>query len=128
MTKLVSALLSLYISSFLYETMFFVERLVHVPSESKLFFWNHLGIFLLFFVPIYFILNRVVDAEQHGGFGRFLRMCITTVALVGVFVSVLYHVLPLESVYNPPVFVDQFFAPDLSFALWLLVPLLILFF
>jgi hypothetical protein len=54
-------------------------------------------------------------------------MILLGVAFAGLFISILYHVIPLEPIYNLPASVDKFFASDTSFTIWLIAPLLALF-
>jgi len=126
MNKLVALLISLYIALFLYTQVFFVKVLTLTKGNENL-FWNHIAILLIFVVFIFFILQKHIEADAGYGAMQFLRVTLVSLALIGLVVSILYHIIPLEPIYNLPPIVDKIFASDLDYTLWLIAPLLILF-
>ena len=55
-------------------------------------------------------------------------MGLLSVAAAGLLVSIFYHVIPLTPVYNFSPAIDKIFSTDTDFAIWLLAPLVLLFF
>ena len=56
-----------------------------------------------------------------------LRFVLLFVALLGLVFTILYHIIPLEPIYNLPAQVDQVFASEMAFTIWLIAPLVVLF-
>jgi len=123
--RLVAGILSLYIASFLYTLVPFVKVLTLVKGSDQL-FWNHLAIFAIFFVPIFFILNKYIDSYSSRGVLGYIKIVLLFVALIGIIISIFYNIIPVAPVYTLPTILDQFFLPDLSFTIWLLAPLVVM--
>lgn len=124
--KLASLVISIYISALIYSNAFFMQILTVADSEGQL-FWNHLAIFLILLVPIYFLVSRYVSMPYSRGSMKHIRAFVVGIALVGLSLAMLYHIIPLEPIYNLPPYVDQVFASDTAFTIWLIIPLLALF-
>src|SRR4051812_4739235 len=97
-------ILSLYLTGFIYNNAFFVKRLVFVDKGNQLFF-NELGIFVIFLIPIFFIMKRIVITHNTRGVGGMLRTAILTIGLLGLVMSFLYHVVPIDGIYHFPAIV-----------------------
>ncbi len=128
MNKLVSAVLSLYIGLFLYSVLPFTKVLTGVTKGSLNLFWNHLGILALFVIPLWFIINRVISDDPGRGLEKFIRLVLLGVGFSGLLISVFYHIIPIAPIYEFPSVMDKFFQPDIAYSVWLIAPLLILFF
>jgi hypothetical protein len=124
----ISAILSLYVASFLYTNLFFVKMLTLATTTTADLFWNHLAIFLIFYIPIHFVTQKQIHSDFGRGAIGIIRMGVLSVAAAGLLVSIFYHVIPLTPVYNFSPAVDQLFASDTAFAIWLIAPLVLLFF
>lgn len=122
-----SIIVSIYISAFLYTNAFFVQKLVFVGNEASKLFWNHLGIFLLFFIPTFYLLRNIISGD-YGRRGKFLGAGLLAIATAALVLAIFYHVIPLTPVYNFSSGIDKLFATDTMFTLWLIIPLLVLFF
>ncbi len=126
MHRLISLVLSLYVAAFIYTNAFFIERLTIAQGSGQL-FWNKLAIFLIILLPIHILINKfVVVYKSRGGGGPF-----RTILLAAVFIclsmAMLYHVIPLDSIYDLPTYIDKYFASETMFTVWLIVPLIALF-
>lgn len=119
-------LLSLYLTAFIYKNAFFVEKLMVIDKGNQLFF-NELGIFVIFFVPIFFVMKKVVLAHHtRGGYGIF-KSILLIIASLGLIISFLYHVVPATGIYHFPSMMNLIFASDQAFTAWLIAPLIALF-
>lgn len=125
---LVTIIVSLYISTFLYSYTFLVKSLVFVSDDPFKLFWNHLAIYVLFFVPVYIILNKIISTEGDRGPVGFVKVGLLSVVLVGFTIAILYHFLSLSSVYNFSSSINDLFASKNSLRVWMILPLLSLFF
>jgi len=128
MNKLASAVLSIYIGLFLYTALPFTKVLNSVTKSSLNVFWNHLGILLLFVIPIWFILSKVISDDPGRGAVKAIRLLLLAIGLLGLVIAIFYRIIPITSIYNFPSFIDKLFVPDLAYTAWLIAPLIILFF
>jgi hypothetical protein len=126
LNSIASLIISIYVSAVIYSNAFFVKQLSIGDSASQL-FWNHLGIFLIILVPVFLLMKKLVSFSYSRGGMKYIRAGVLLVALVGLILSMLYHVIPVESVYNIPGTVDKVFSSDGAFTVWLILPLLALF-
>jgi hypothetical protein len=122
-----SIIVSVYISAFLYTNAFFVQKLVFVGNEANKLFWNHLGIFLLFFIPVFYLLKNTISGD-YSRRGKFFGAGLLAVATGGLVLAIFYHIIPLTPIYNFSAGIDKLFATDTMFTVWLIIPLLVLFF
>jgi hypothetical protein len=125
---LVTGLLSLYVTAFLYSNAFFVNSLIFVAKDPAKLFWNHLAIFILFFVPVYLILSKIILAENDRGPLGLIKMAILSLVTTGLLITIFYHVVPISTVYNFSSAVDSLFESSRTFTVWLILPLAALFF
>jgi hypothetical protein len=126
MSKLASLIISVYIAAFLFANLFFIKQLTLVEDAGQL-FWNHLAIFLILLVPVFLLVSKYISRPYTRSGMRTMRTVILAIAFLGLSMSVLYHIIPLEPIYNLPSQVDMIFASDLAFSIWLILPLLVLF-
>jgi surface polysaccharide O-acyltransferase-like enzyme len=126
MNRLAALIISIYISALIYANAFFIKTLTITESAPEL-FWNYLAIFMIILVPVFFLVKSLVDLPHPRNGMRHVRTALLIIALIGLSLAVLYHVIPLESVYDLPASVDKLFASDAAFTVWLILPLLVLF-
>ncbi|MEK7186924.1 MAG: hypothetical protein AAB690_01215 [Patescibacteria group bacterium] len=126
MQKLSSLIIAIYITALLYANLFFIKQLTLVKGADQL-FWNHLAIFAIILVPVFFLINKYISAPVSRGAMKPLRFVLLFVALLGLVFTILYHIIPLEPIYNLPAQVDQVFASEMAFTIWLIAPLVVLF-
>lgn len=124
MNKLVALVISTYIAFVIYGNAFFIKQLTVVKDSNQL-FWNHLAIFIILMVPIYLAVSQFVSREFRGG--KAFKTLLLSLAFLGLVISMFYHVIPLEPIYDLPPVVDKVFASESLFTVWLLVPIIILF-
>jgi hypothetical protein len=125
-SHVVAALLSLYISSFIYSEISLSK--ITEASNAAGGFWTYLGTFLLFFIPIHAVLLRVVMTDFGEAPMKYVRALGMAILFTGLLISISYHVIPLLPVFEFSPMIDQLFASDTAFAAWLIVPLIVLFF
>jgi hypothetical protein len=125
---LAAAIISLYIASFLYEYLPFTKTLVSTIKGSSNLFWIHTATFLIFYIASYFIISKVSMSDYGRSKSRLFKACLLTAAFVGLLISVFYHIIPLESVYNFSPAIDKIFASNIAYNFWLIAPLAVLFF
>lgn len=118
MNKIVSALLALYLASFLYLELPFIKTLP----------FNHIFALPILFIGLFFILNKVINVDSGRGAGKSIKLVVYAVAFIGLLIDILYHLAPIKPLYTLPGILDPFFASDIALTLWLVVPLIALVF
>jgi hypothetical protein len=101
-----------------------VQKLnVASASGASALFWNHLAIFVIFFLLAFFVLGRhITSFAGHG------KLFLGIIALLGLILVVLYRIVPIAPVYALPAVLKPYFATDTAYTAWLLAPLVVLFF
>ena len=130
MQRFSSLIISIYIATLLYANISFIKTLTILEGSEQL-FWNNLAIFVILLVPVYFLINKHISVPcartRSQSVMKVVRTILLFVALLGLVLTVFYHIIPLEPIYNLPAQIDQIFASDTAFTIWLLVPLVVLF-
>ena len=124
---LVAGIISLYIASFFFLNLPFTKVLTATIKGSSNIFWINSGIFLIFYVPVYFAISQITLTDFGNGAMKYVRASVLSISFIGLFLSIFYHLIPIESVYNFSPSIDSIFAPDMAFNFWLLIPLVVLF-
>lgn len=124
MQRISSLIISIYITALLYANISFLKTLSVLKDEL---FWNNLAIFVIILVPVFILINKYISVPSSRGAMTFVRSVLLVIALLGLILTIFYHIIPLEPVYDLPSYIDQYFAPDLFRTIWLLVPLAVLF-
>jgi RsiW-degrading membrane proteinase PrsW (M82 family) len=124
--RLSTFIISIYITAFLYANIPFV-KVFSIFKETGQLFWNSLAIFIIILVPVYFLVNRYIYAPSSRGIMVPIRAVLLTLVLIGLVLTVFYHIIPLEPIYDLPSYIDQYFTSDTAFTIWLLIPLAVLF-
>jgi hypothetical protein len=124
-------ILFIYIAIALYANVFFIKQLIRLSGPQL--FLNQLDIFLILLVAVFLFVQKYVLAPYSRGALKTLRPVILTISLVGLTISILYHIIPLAPLHsllssiNLPFGIDQIFASDIAFTIWLIVSLIALF-
>jgi len=126
MNRLVTTLISLYISAFLFLEIPFVKNVTFAGNNPKGLFISHALVFVIFFILLEVALGRHIYASEGSGIARSLRLALIGLANLGLLIVILYHMLPVTGVYTFPSMLNSIFASDIALTLWLLAPLVLL--
>lgn len=127
-SRIAALIISIYIAGFIYTNAFFIESLTILGGSPVKEFANSLAIFLVILIPVFIVVERMVLSDLGGGGKRFIKAGLLSIALLGLILVTLYHVVPLGDVYDFSNTLDKIFASDTALTAWLIIPLLILFF
>ena len=108
---------------FLYLELPFVKTLTMKGLTNSGLFLNHLAIFLALFVVVLFLISKHI-----GAYGSNLKIIFGSLILLGLFLTLFYHLIPIAPVYKLPTVLDPFFASTIAFEAWLVIPIAFLFF
>ncbi|MDB5194066.1 MAG: hypothetical protein JWN50_80 [Parcubacteria group bacterium] len=123
MTKISSAIFSIYIACLLYVEVPYVKTLTVLGKDSSGLFWNHLAVFLIFFILAFFTLGKHIASYGSGA-----KTFLAGLLLIGLIITVFYHIVPIAPVYKIPSLLDPYFSTDTAFTAWLIAPLALLIF
>lgn len=123
MTRITSAIFSIYIAILLFTTVPFVKTLVVAGKDAPALFWNHLAVFVIFFLLAFFVLQRHISS-----FGGGLQIFLGSLALLGLIIFVFYQIIPIAPIYKLPAVLNPYFSTPTALTAWLIAPLVILFF
>ena len=126
MNKLVTFIISFYVTLVIYSNAFFVKTLLVAKSSDQL-FWNKLGIFLIILVLVFLLLKKYVVVENSRRVAHTLKMILLVVVTLGLIVTFFYSIIPIAPLYHFPAIFDRFFASPTALTAWLIAPLLALF-
>jgi hypothetical protein len=122
-TRITSAILSIYIASLLYLSVPFVKTLVVMGKDAAPLFWNHLAIFAIFFAIAFFALSKHIAS-----YGSTIRTTLAALLLIGLIIMIFYRIVPIAPIYKLPSLLDPYFNTDIAFTAWLIGPLIALIF
>jgi hypothetical protein len=125
--RLVSALIALYISIFLYTEASFVKTLTVLKGSDQL-FYNHITILIIFFIPIFFVINKYISSYSDKGLRGYLKLFLLVVSILGLIGCIIYHIIPIAPIYHLPAYLNPVFATDQIYTIWLIAPIVVLFF
>lgn len=126
MNRAVGILLSIYIALVIYANAFFIKQLTLVKDSDQL-FWNHLAIFAILVFLVSLAIKGLISADFSRGGMRVVRMMLVATATLGLLISIFYHVIPIDEVYDMPALFDKYFSSDTAFTVWLIIPVIALF-
>lgn len=127
--KIVSLILSFYISAFLYIYSGFLNSIILFKQNQSQMVLSKIVIFLIVAAILHFLLNRFVRGLYSGSrFRNILENILLSLSATCLLISFSYHIIPIQKFYNFSTAVDQIFASSFSFTIWLFVPIVYLFF
>jgi hypothetical protein len=84
-----------------------------------------LFVLILSTIGAFFILRSYIEARyEYRSFWRFVEVIALSIAIVGLCMALLYHVVEIESYYDFSVIFDTLFASPTALFFWILGPLL----
>lgn len=121
----VTAILSLFGAIPLFQAFPFTTKLT-VATGALPQALNVVGIFLVFVIFLYFLLDRYVVGDFVEG--NFFKSVLMGIAFTAVILALVYFVLPFDAIYNFQPNIDQWFSGNFTLFWWLIAPLIIIFF
>ncbi|MEQ1500023.1 MAG: hypothetical protein ABL917_01470 [Parcubacteria group bacterium] len=108
--KIVSFILSFYPATFLYKSFPFIDKLTFLTGD-KLVVVNKLGLFLLFSIPIYIIINSYVfSVSEYTGTSHLVRGGALAIASLVTVMLFYYTTLDLSIFHDFGPRIDSLFA------------------
>ena len=124
--RAVTFVISFHLASILYLTFPFLDRLFFL-DEPRMLALNKIGIFLVFFIILYFITSKFISTAlvYDAGTGIVKKLLITAGILVCVLIFV-YQMADITDLYDFSPHIDQLFDSEAKLFYWKAATLLLL--
>lgn len=123
--KVVSLILSLYISGFFFENFFYLDYFIKGKGIVYLFVLRVM-IFLIILVALNFLFSRILSLSS--GLGRdWWQSLVLSFLGTGLLFSFIFHLFPAKEIFTFSPLIKYLFASNKAFFWWLLAPLVTLF-
>lgn len=126
--RLVSAILSLYPTAFIYKLIPFFQEILKQTSAIPQDVLVKLVIFVLIFIPINFVMNHFVSSEfSFSKIRKFVEAGLLGVVATAIAIAFSYQVINISKLYNFSSGIDSLFISG-NFFWWLVASFIALFF
>lgn len=125
-SKLLAFLFSLYVSGFLFENFYYLDRLVKGKTMMEEFLFRGF-IFLTIVVVLTILFSRVFTSSFDSGPKNWFKSLLLSFMTTGLLFSYLFHIFPGGEIFTFSPLIQYLFASASAFFWWLTLPLLTLF-
>lgn len=125
-SKLVSFLVSLYVSGFLFEKFYYLGQFIKTDTLTGA-FMARVAVFLVILFAVNLLFSRVLRLSSEGSEKKWWQALLISFLSAGLLFSYLFHLFPAKEVFTFSPVVRNFFASDSAFFWWLVLPLVALF-
>ncbi len=125
-SKLLALIFSLYVSGFLFENFYYLDRLVIAKNPMEEFLFRGF-IFFILVVLTTILFSRVLISGYDSGPKNWLKSFLLSFIASGLLFSYLFHVFPGKEIFTFSPLVQFLFASNAAFFWWLFAPLFVLF-
>lgn len=125
-SKLISFLLSLYVSGFLFDKFYYLDQIIKTDSIVST-FMARVVIFLVILFIINLLFSKVLRLGSEGSEKKWWQALLLSFLSSGLLFSYLFHLFPAKEVFTLSPIVQNFFASSDAFFWWLTLPLVALF-
>lgn len=124
---IITLLLTAYLTTLLYIFFPYTEKILEFESDALPLTAIIIATFTVLFLALYVLFIRMVHISFPLSSGkRWLEVLLIGFVGTTFIIALLYHIIPLEAVYDfsPPI--DRFFESTTAFFWWLVAPLVVL--
>lgn len=125
--RILAFLFSLYVSGFLFENFYYLDKIVKGGTMIER-FWFEALIFLFLAVVLTFVFSSIFEPSFDTGPKNWFKSFLLSFSSTGLLFSYLFHVFPAKGVFTFSPLVQSLFASDNAFFWWLFIPLISIFF
>ncbi|MBU3926004.1 hypothetical protein KJ763_02460 [Patescibacteria group bacterium] len=126
-SRMISFLVSLYISGFLFDKFYYLDQLIKTDSLTST-FMARIGVFLVVLFIINLLFSKVLRLSSDGSEKKWWQALLLSFLSAGLLFSYLFHLFPAKDLFTFSPIVQNIFASDSAFFWWLTLPLVALFF
>lgn len=125
-SKLISFLISLYVSGFLFDKFYYLDQIIKTNSVDGAFMARS-AVFLVILFIINLLFSKVLRLSSEGSEKKWWQALLISFLSAGLLFSYLFHLFPAKEIFTFSPIVQNFFASDSAFFWWLTLPLVALF-
>ena len=123
--KVVSLILSLYISGFFFENFFYLDYFINGKGIINLFILR-VVIFLIILIALNFLFSRILSISSGSGRDWWQSLILSFLG-TGLLFSFIFHLFPAKEIFTFSPLIKYLFASNKAFFWWLLAPLVTFF-
>jgi hypothetical protein len=125
-SKLLAFLFSLYVSAFVFENFYYLDKLVKGKTLTEDLLFKGF-IFLAIVVALTILFSKVLTSTYDSGSRNWFKSLLLSFMSVGLLFSYLFHIFPGREIFTFSPLVQNIFASNGAFFWWLTLPLVALF-
>lgn len=125
-SKLLALLFSLYVSGFLFENFYYLDKLVKGGTMMEDFMYRGF-IFLAIVVLLTILFSKALAQNYDSGPKNWLKSLLLSFMAAGLLFSYLFHIFPGREIFTFSPVTQIIFASNSAFFWWLTLPLIALF-
>lgn len=125
-SKLLSLLFSLYVSGFLFENFYYLDKIVKGRTIIEEFLFRGF-IFAAIVVVLTILFSKVFGGSYESGRRNWWKSLLLSFISAGLLFSYLFHLFPAREIFTFSPIIQNIFASDSAFFWWLTLPLVALF-
>lgn len=125
-SKLLALLFSFYVSGFLFENFYYIDKLVIGKTMMEEFLFRGF-IFAAIAVILTILFSKILTPTYDSGPRNWFKSLLLSFMSVGLLFSYLFHIFPGREIFTFSPLVQNLFASNGAFFWWLTLPLVALF-
>ncbi len=125
-TKLIAALISLYVSGLIFENLSYLDYLTKSRPPLDAFLIRGAS-FAILILLLAFIFNRLLRHDNISGTRVWWQVFLLSFLETGLLISLVFRLLPTKGIFTLSPLVQIFFTTPTAFFWWLILPLVALF-
>lgn len=125
--KLIALLFSLYVSGFLFDNFYYLDRLIKNKNALLDIFLLRGIIFIALVVILFILFSKIVAGSHAGGVDAWWKTLILSFMASGLLFSYIFHLFPSREIFTFSPMIKSLFASDNAFFWWITLPLVALF-
>ena len=125
-SKLLAFLFSLYVSGFLFENFYYIDKLITGKTMMEEFLFRGF-IFAVIVAVLTILFSKILTPSYDSGPKNWFKSLLLSFVSVGLLFSYLFHIFPGREIFTFSPLVQNLFASNGAFFWWLILPLIALF-
>lgn len=125
-SKLLALLFSFYVSGFLFENFYYLDKVVRGGTMTETFLFR-IFIFVLIAVILTILFSKILAVSYENGSKNWAKSFLLSFVSTGLLFSYFFHIFPGREIFTFSPLVQNLFASNSAFFWWLVLPLVALF-
>lgn len=125
-SKLVSLLFSLYVSGFLFENFYYLNKLAGGRGVFEEFLIKA-AVFVVLAAILTFLFSKSLSGDYSSTRKNWWKSLLLSFACAGLLLSYIFHFFPAREIFTFSPLIQNLFASNAAFFWWLIIPFIALF-